>query len=193
MARRLLPGFLVFAALLSDVSGNHGVALVLVSSRFPPRARSRSTVTGTRSRRAVAGSGPSRRRFAVFLLVLSAALRSPAVDRRRAAARRVGARADAGAVRRDLRRRADAASGRVSDRPHAMTASRPAPPRPVTINIGMLARLAHVVHRRRKRFIAVWVVLTLFGLFATSEGLGSLVRVVLDPRLLRVRDEPEGR
>ena len=29
MARRLLPGFLVFAALLSDLSGNHGAALVL--------------------------------------------------------------------------------------------------------------------------------------------------------------------
>jgi putative drug exporter of the RND superfamily len=33
----------------------------------------------------------------------------------------------------------------------------------------MLARLAHVVHRRRRRFIAAWVVLTLFGLFATAK------------------------
>jgi RND superfamily putative drug exporter len=33
----------------------------------------------------------------------------------------------------------------------------------------MLARLAHVVHRRRKRFIAVWVALTLFGVYATAK------------------------
>ena len=33
----------------------------------------------------------------------------------------------------------------------------------------MLARLAHLVHRRRKRFIAAWVILTLFGLFATAQ------------------------
>jgi RND superfamily putative drug exporter len=33
----------------------------------------------------------------------------------------------------------------------------------------MLARLAHVVHRRRGRFIGLWVVLTAFGLFATMR------------------------
>jgi putative drug exporter of the RND superfamily len=33
----------------------------------------------------------------------------------------------------------------------------------------MLARLAHLVHRRRGRFVALWVVLTLFGLFATAQ------------------------
>jgi len=33
----------------------------------------------------------------------------------------------------------------------------------------MLARLAHLVHRRRGRFIAFWVLLTAFGLFATMR------------------------
>ena len=33
----------------------------------------------------------------------------------------------------------------------------------------MLARLAHTVHRRRGRFIALWVLLTLFGVFATAK------------------------
>src|SRR6058998_1321440 len=33
----------------------------------------------------------------------------------------------------------------------------------------MLARLAHLVHRRRGRFVALWVVLTAFGLFATMR------------------------
>jgi len=33
----------------------------------------------------------------------------------------------------------------------------------------MLTRLAHVVHRRRGRFVALWVVLTVFGVFATSR------------------------
>jgi putative drug exporter of the RND superfamily len=33
----------------------------------------------------------------------------------------------------------------------------------------VLARLAHLVHRRRGRFIALWVVLTAFGLFATAQ------------------------
>jgi RND superfamily putative drug exporter len=33
----------------------------------------------------------------------------------------------------------------------------------------VLTRLAHVVHRRRARFIALWVLLTAFGLFATAR------------------------
>jgi putative drug exporter of the RND superfamily len=33
----------------------------------------------------------------------------------------------------------------------------------------MLARLAHLVHRRRGRFVALWVVLTAFGVFATMQ------------------------
>ena len=33
----------------------------------------------------------------------------------------------------------------------------------------MLARLAHLVHRRRKRVIAAWAALTLFGVFATAQ------------------------
>ncbi len=33
----------------------------------------------------------------------------------------------------------------------------------------MLARLAHLVHRRRGRFVALWVLLTAFGVFATMR------------------------
>jgi putative drug exporter of the RND superfamily len=33
----------------------------------------------------------------------------------------------------------------------------------------VLARLAHLVHRRRRRVIALWIVLTAFGLFATAK------------------------
>ena len=33
----------------------------------------------------------------------------------------------------------------------------------------MLARLAHLVHRRRGRFVALWAVLTAFGVFATMQ------------------------
>ena len=33
----------------------------------------------------------------------------------------------------------------------------------------MLARLAHLVHRRRGRVVGLWIVLTLFGVFATSQ------------------------
>jgi putative drug exporter of the RND superfamily len=33
----------------------------------------------------------------------------------------------------------------------------------------VLARLAHVVHRRRGRFVALWILLTLFGVFATAK------------------------
>src|SRR6266568_2468650 len=33
----------------------------------------------------------------------------------------------------------------------------------------MLARLAHLIVRNRKRVIAVWIVLTLFGAFAASQ------------------------
>ena len=33
----------------------------------------------------------------------------------------------------------------------------------------MLVRLAHLVHRRRGRFVALWAVLTAFGVFATMQ------------------------
>src|SRR6478672_2545814 len=33
----------------------------------------------------------------------------------------------------------------------------------------MLVRLAHLVHRRRGRFVALWAVLTAFGVFATAQ------------------------
>ena len=33
----------------------------------------------------------------------------------------------------------------------------------------MLVRLAHLVHRRRGRFVALWALLTAFGVFATMQ------------------------
>src|SRR5438309_2937969 len=33
----------------------------------------------------------------------------------------------------------------------------------------MLPRFAHVVHRRRRRVVAIWILLTAFGLFATAK------------------------
>src|SRR5438309_3533848 len=33
----------------------------------------------------------------------------------------------------------------------------------------MLPRFAHVVHRRRRRVVAIWILLTAFGLFATAR------------------------
>jgi RND superfamily putative drug exporter len=33
----------------------------------------------------------------------------------------------------------------------------------------VLARFAHLVHRRRRRFVAFWIVLTIFGVFATAK------------------------
>src|SRR5438128_712907 len=33
----------------------------------------------------------------------------------------------------------------------------------------VLARLAHIVHRRRRRVVGIWVLLTIFGVFATAQ------------------------
>ena len=38
----------------------------------------------------------------------------------------------------------------------------------------MLARLAHVIHRRRRLVIGAWIVLTIFGVFATTRVFGPL-------------------
>ena len=35
--------------------------------------------------------------------------------------------------------------------------------------MGVLARLAHIVHRRRRRVVGIWALLTIFGVFATAQ------------------------
>lgn len=79
MARRLLPAVLAFAALTADLSGNHGLALGLVLASIPAAFALALECYGDvlearcgRLRPLAAGGG-------LGLLVLSAALRSPAV------------------------------------------------------------------------------------------------------------------
>ena len=79
MARRLLPGFLVFAALLSDLSGNHGAALPLVFLAIPASFALALDCYGDSLEARCSGLRPVSAGISVFLLVLSAALRSPAV------------------------------------------------------------------------------------------------------------------
>jgi hypothetical protein len=79
MARRLLPGFLVLAALLSDLSGSHGAALVLVFLAIPAACALALDCYGDSLESRCSGLRPISAGISVFLLVLSAALRSPAV------------------------------------------------------------------------------------------------------------------
>jgi hypothetical protein len=79
MARRALPALLVFTAFLCDLGGDHNAALALVLCAIPAAFVLALDCYGdaldarcTRMRPALGG-------VSVFLLVLSAALRSPAV------------------------------------------------------------------------------------------------------------------
>ena len=54
----------------------------------------------------------------------------------------------------------------------------------------LLARLAHLIVRRRRWVIGVWVVLDAVRRVLRRPGLEALVRELLDPRLLRLRGEP---
>jgi hypothetical protein len=76
---RVLPSLLVLAALLADTSGSHGVALAFVLLAIPAAFALALAWYGDALE---ARCGPLRPVFsglAVVLLVLSAALRSPAV------------------------------------------------------------------------------------------------------------------
>src|SRR3954451_7468374 len=42
-------------------------------------------------------------------------------------------------------------------------------PTPHGYNLGVLARLAHRVFRRRRLLVGIWAALTIFGVFATSQ------------------------
>jgi len=70
MARRALPALLALIAFVADLSGSHGVALALVLGSIPPAFALEARCGGFRPLSAAGGLG---------LLVLSAALRSPAV------------------------------------------------------------------------------------------------------------------
>jgi hypothetical protein len=79
MARRLLPALLVFAAFLCDVGGGHGAALVLLFLAIPAAFVLALDCYGDKLEGRCGQLRPLLAWLAVFLLVLSAALRSPAV------------------------------------------------------------------------------------------------------------------
>jgi hypothetical protein len=79
MARRVLPALLVFAALLSDASDSHGLALVFLFAGIPAAFMLALDCYGDAIDARCGRARPILATLAVFLLVLSAALRSPAV------------------------------------------------------------------------------------------------------------------
>jgi hypothetical protein len=79
MSRRLFPALLVLAALLSDVGGGHGLALALLLLAIPAAFVLALDCYGDVLESRCSGIQPALAGAALFLLVLSAALRSPAV------------------------------------------------------------------------------------------------------------------
>ena len=79
MSRRLFPALLVLAALLSDVGGGHGLALALLLLAIPAAFVFALDCYGDLLELRCSGMRPALAGVALFLLVLSAALRSPAV------------------------------------------------------------------------------------------------------------------
>jgi hypothetical protein len=79
MFRRLLPAVLVFSALLCDIAGGHGLALVLLLVAIPAAFVLALDCFGDLLESRCGGARPVLAGVGVFLLVLSAALRSPAV------------------------------------------------------------------------------------------------------------------
>ena len=79
MSRRLLPALLVLAALLSDTGGSHGVALALLLFAIPAAFVLALDCYGDVLESRCSGLRPVLAGLSVLLLVLSAALRSPAV------------------------------------------------------------------------------------------------------------------
>jgi hypothetical protein len=75
----VLPAGLVLAALLSDVAGGHGVALVFLLAAIPAAFALALDCFGEALEARCGAVRPILAGLAVFLLVLSAALRSPAV------------------------------------------------------------------------------------------------------------------
>jgi hypothetical protein len=79
MARRLLPALIVFAALLFDVGGGHGGALALLLLAIPAAFALLLECYGDLVEGRCGLLRPALAGLALFLVVLSAALRSPAV------------------------------------------------------------------------------------------------------------------
>ncbi|CAN5250627.1 hypothetical protein BH18ACT12_BH18ACT12_23930 [soil metagenome] len=79
MARRLLPALLVFTALLLDVGGGHGAALALLLVGIPAAFMLVLDCYGDVLDGRCGRLRPALAALALFLVVLSAALRSPAV------------------------------------------------------------------------------------------------------------------
>jgi hypothetical protein len=79
MSRRFLPAVFVLAALLSDAGGSHGVALVFLLCAIPLAFVLALECYGDILEARCSAVRPGLAGLALFLLVLSAALRSPAV------------------------------------------------------------------------------------------------------------------
>jgi hypothetical protein len=79
MARRVLPALLVLAALVSDVGGSHGVSLGFLLAAIPAAFMLALDCYADALEARCSGVRPIAAAAAVILLVLSAALRSPAV------------------------------------------------------------------------------------------------------------------
>jgi hypothetical protein len=79
MARRALPALLALVALVADLSGSHGVALVFVLGAIPAAFSLALECYGDALEARCGGLQPLSAAGGVVLLVLSAALRSPAV------------------------------------------------------------------------------------------------------------------
>jgi hypothetical protein len=79
MSRRLLPALLVIAALLADAGGSHGLALALLLVAIPAAFVLALDCYGDVLESRCSGLRPALAGLSLLLLVLSAALRSPAV------------------------------------------------------------------------------------------------------------------
>jgi hypothetical protein len=79
MARRVLPAILVLAALFSDLAGSHGVALAFLLAGIPAAFMLALDCYGDALEARCSLMRPISAGISVFLLVLSASLRSPAV------------------------------------------------------------------------------------------------------------------
>jgi hypothetical protein len=79
MARRFLPALIVFTALLFDVGGGHGAALVLLLVAIPTAFVLLLDCYGDAVEERCGSLRPALAALALLLVVLSAALRSPAV------------------------------------------------------------------------------------------------------------------
>jgi hypothetical protein len=79
MARRALPALLALIALLADLSGDHGVALLFVLTSIPAAFALTLECYGDALEARCGGVRPLVAAVGLVLLVLSAALRSPAV------------------------------------------------------------------------------------------------------------------